>query len=87
MEMTKLAAALAVMGSAASAECYPLAESMANMTANGYSVTYGDTTGQYPLFIAEDGKGGWVVFAIVGETLCHVIGGSGGVPVMREPNT
>ena len=85
--MIKLAAVMAVMGGVASAECYPIADAMANMTANGYAVTYGDKTGQYPLFIAEDGKGGWVVFAIVGETLCPVIGGSGGVPVMREPNT
>lgn len=86
--MIKLAAlALVASCSPALAECFPVADAIANMHANGYDITYGDTTGQYPLFIAEDGKGGWVVFAIVGETLCPVIGGSGGVPVMREPNT
>jgi len=71
----------------AAGECFPATEALTNMASNGYTITYGDQTGPYPLFIAEDGKGGWVVYAIDGFNLCPIIGGQGGVAVPRKPNT
>ena len=88
MEMIKLAALVAVSSCspAFAQSCFPLADALANMQANGYYPTYQDESGEYKFYIAEDGKGGWVVFAVIGTSLCPIIGGSGGVPVPRKPN-
>lgn len=66
--------------------CYPAGQALEVMTENGYTVTMTDVSGMVEFFIAEDGRGGWVVFAIQGELLCPIVGGSGGVRTPLPPN-
>ena len=80
-------AALASCGAPAFAQsCYPAEPALEVIVKNGYTVTMTDVSGMVEFFIAEDGKGGWVVFAIQGELLCPIVGGSGGVRMPLPPN-
>lgn len=89
MEVIKYAAVAAMIATPAMSkqqECYPAEPSLEAMTENGYSITFGDTS-QTPFFMAEDGEGGWVMFALVGDALCPIVGGSSGIHTPLPPNT
>lgn len=67
-------------------ECLPAEESINNMAAHGFTITFGDTSGEWALFMAEDGKGRWVMFAMQGDTLCPIAGGEFGIHSPLPPN-
>lgn len=89
MEVIKYAA-LAVMASCSPAlaqECIPADEAYEAMIQNGYTVTFWDSSGEWIMLMAEDGKGGWVMFAVQGNVLCPLVGGSEGTHEPPKPNT
>lgn len=90
MEMIKYSVLALVASCAAPAyaeECFPVADALANMTANGYQVSFKGDTEKYSFYVAQNKDGGWVMFAIVGNTLCPMIGGTGSVNTPLPPNT
>ena len=90
MEMIKYAA-IALMLSAASVaaqdECYQAEPALESMAENGYTITFGDTSGDWAIFMTENGKGGWAMFALRGDTLCPIAGGEFGIHTPLPPNT
>lgn len=87
MKLAITAAALTIAAAPALAqECMPAAPALENMAANGYTVTFGDTSGAVAKFLAENGKGGWVLFILKDETLCAITGGEFGVHAPTKPN-
>jgi len=87
---SSLIASVALVASCAApayaSECMPAGEAMAALEENGYAVTFGDTSKEWAFFMAEDGKGGWVVFAVNNGALCPVVAGSTGIHAPLKPN-
>lgn len=86
MEMIKLVTAFLLMASPAAAQCYQAEQALEDMTASGFHITFVDTSGEVPVFLAENGKGEWVMFALQGEALCPFAGGQYGVRYPLPPN-
>lgn len=87
MKSAITAAALTITATTALAqECRPAAPALENMAANGYTITFGDASGAVAKFIAENGKGGWVLFVLKDDTLCAITGGEFGVHAPPKPN-
>lgn len=81
MEMMKwLAVTLALWGSPVMAqECQDAVPQLEKLQATGYIITFADTSSEWKLFMAENGNGGWVMFAVKDRSLCIVAYGSGGL--------
>lgn len=83
----RLVAAILLMASPAAAQgCYQAEQALEDMAANGFHITFGDTSGNSPVFLAENGKGEWVMFTLQGESLCPIAGGKYGVHSPLPPN-
>ena len=67
-------------------ECIAALPAISTLAENGFSITFGDTSGEWALFMAEDGKGGWVVFALKDDILCPVASGVNGIHTPMPPN-
>lgn len=68
-------------------ECFYAKEAIQNMESHGFTITFGDVSGDPAAFLAEDGNGNWVVFLVSGEVLCPIAGGMAGFHKPKPPNT
>lgn len=67
--------------------CFPAAQAAQELDAAGFEITFGDTSNEYPVFMAENGKGAWVVFVMSEKVLCPLAAGEMGIHVPKPPNT
>lgn len=81
MEMIKAAlVALAMSVTPAIAqECQEAIPQLEKLQASGYIITFADVSIEWKLFMAENGKGGWVMFAVKDRSLCIVAYGKAGL--------
>lgn len=88
MEMIKAALVAMAMSvtPAIAQECQEAVPQLEKLQASGYIITFADTSSEWKLFMAENGKGGWVMFAVKDRALCIVAYGSGGVYKPLPPN-
>lgn len=88
MEVIKyaLAALFLVAAPVAAQECGDAIPQLEKMQSAGYVITFADTSSEWGLFMAENGKGGWVMFAVKDRSLCIVAHGKGGMYKPMPPN-
>lgn len=88
MEMIKAAlVALAMSVTPAIAqECQEAIPQLEKLQASGYIITFADVSSEWKLFMAENGKGGWVMFAVKDRALCIVAYGKAGLYKPMPPN-
>lgn len=80
-----LAAITSCAAPAYAQDCFPAADAIKNMNGNGYEVTFGGMANGLPVFIAEDGKGGWVLFVVNQDRLCPLMGGDNAAHFKMKP--
>ena len=68
-------------------ECFPAAKAAQEIAAAGFEITFGDNSAEYPVFMAENGKGAWVMFVVSDKVLCPLAAGEMGIHVPKPPNT
>lgn len=87
MKALTLAAVIAALATPSlAAECMPKHEAFANMAGNGFEPTFIDKSSEYIFVLAEDGSGRWIMFAIVGDSVCPIVAGKAGEHILRKPN-
>ena len=88
MEMIKAALVAIAMSvtPAIAQECQEAVPQLELMQKNGYIITFADTSSEWKLFMAENGKGGWVMFAVKDRALCIVAYGKSGLYKPMPPN-
>ena len=86
--MIKYAAAIAALWvtPVLSQECMDANKALEAMSSNGYEITFGDKSGEWSVFMAEDGNGRWVLFAVKDDALCPIAAGSNGTHAPVKPN-
>lgn len=80
------AAAIVFSAPVTAQECIAALPEISTLAENGFTITFGDTSGEWAMFMAEDGKGGWVVFELKDDILCPVASGVNGIHTPMPPN-
>lgn len=67
-------------------DCMPQDEAFANLANNGFAPTFVDKSGEFLFIMSENGKGAWIIIAVIGDKVCPVIGGTNGEHLKKKPN-
>lgn len=67
-------------------DCMPMGDTLMKLEKNGFRPTFIDADDERTFLMVEDGKGRWVIVAVIDDMICPLLAGANGKHLGRKPN-
>lgn len=67
-------------------DCMPMGDTLMKLANNGFRPTFIDADNERTFLMVEDGKGRWVIVAVIDDMICPLLAGANGKHIGRKPN-